>query len=154
LLGLVGLLLVAACATVANILLAAATGRRHELALRLALGAARRRIVQQLAVEGLLLAAAGAALGLLFSFWAADGLVRLLSTSYDIVIVDLAPDRRVIAFAAMVAAAARRPSRWRRWCAPRASILDRCSKRVGGRSEAPGGPVLPGFWSSSRSRSR
>ena len=106
LLGLVGLLLVAACATVANLLLAAATGRRHELALRLALGAARRRIVQQLAVEGLLLAAGGAALGLLFSFWAADGLVRLLSTSYDIVIVDLTPDRRVIAFAAMVAAAA------------------------------------------------
>ncbi|HEU4925857.1 MAG TPA: ADOP family duplicated permease [Vicinamibacterales bacterium] len=106
LLGLVALLLVAACATVANLLLAAAAGRRHELALRLALGASRRRIVQQLAVEGLLLAAAGAALGLLFSFWAADGLVRLLSTSYDIVVVNMAPDRRVIAFAAMVAAAA------------------------------------------------
>ena len=106
LLGLVALLLVAACATVANLLLAAAAGRRHELALRLALGAARRRIVQQLAVEGLLLAVAGATLGLLFSFWAADGLVRLLSTSYDIVIVDLRPDRRVIAFAAMVAMAA------------------------------------------------
>jgi len=106
LLGLVALLLVAACATVANLLLAAAAGRRHELALRLALGAGRRRIVQQLAVEGLLLAVAGAALGLLFSFWAAEGLVRLLSTSYDIVIVDLTPDRRVIAFAAIVAAAA------------------------------------------------
>jgi predicted permease len=106
LLGLVALLLVAACATVANLLLAAAAGRRHELALRLALGAGRGRIVQQLAVEGLLLAAAGAAVGLLFSFWAADGLVRLLSTSYDIVVVNMAPDRRVIASAAMVAAAA------------------------------------------------
>jgi predicted permease len=106
LLGLVGLLLVAACATVANLLLAAMSGRGPELGLRLALGAARRRIVQQLFVEGLLLAAAGTALGLAFSFWAADALVRLLSTSYDAVVVDLAPDRRVLAFAALVAVAA------------------------------------------------
>ncbi len=106
LLALVALLLVAACATVANLLLAAATGRRFELALRLALGAGRRRIVQQFVVEGLLLAAGGAALGLLFSFWASDALVRLLSTSYDTVVVDLTPDRRVFAFTAIVAAAA------------------------------------------------
>jgi putative ABC transport system permease protein len=106
LLGLVGLLLIAACATVANLLLAAVSGRGPELGLRLALGAARRRIVQQLFVEGLLLAAAGTALGLVFSLWAADALVRLLSTSYDAVVVDLAPDRRVLAFAALVAVAA------------------------------------------------
>lgn len=106
LLGLVALLLIAACATVANLLLAAAAGRRHELALRLALGARRARIVQQFFVEGLLLAAGGAALGLLFSFWATDVLVRLLSTSYDIVVVALTPDRRVIGFTAMIAFAA------------------------------------------------
>ena len=70
--GLVGLLLVAACATVANLLLAAAAGRRHELALRVALGAGRRRIAQQFFVEGLLLAVAGGVLGLLFSTWATD----------------------------------------------------------------------------------
>ena len=100
--GLVGLLLVAACATVANLLLAAAAGRRHELALRLALGAARWRIVQQLFVEGLLLAVAGGVLGFLFSSWAADLLVGLLSTSYESVVVNVAPDGRVLAFVALV----------------------------------------------------
>ena len=68
--GLVGLLLVTACATVANLLMAGAAGRRHELALRLALGAGRWRIAQQLFVEGLLLAVAGGVLALVFSNWA------------------------------------------------------------------------------------
>ena len=100
--GLVGLLLVAACATVANLLLAAAAGRRQEVALRLALGAGRARIAQQLFVEGLLLAVAGAVLGFVFSTWATDLLVRLLSTSYESVVVDVALDRRVLAFVALV----------------------------------------------------
>jgi predicted permease len=102
--GLVGLLLVAACATVGNLLLAGAAARRNELGLRLALGAARRRIAQQLFVEGLLLAAAGGLLGFLFSTWAADLLVRLLSTSYESVVVTLTPDRRVLLFIASVVA--------------------------------------------------
>ncbi len=104
--GLVALLLVAACTTVANLLLAATAARRHELAVRIALGASRPRIVQQLFIEGLLLATAGAALGLLFSFWAADVLVHLLSTSYGSVVFDLTPDRRVFAFTALTIAAA------------------------------------------------
>ena len=99
--GLVCLLLVAACATVANLLLAASAGRRHELALRVALGAARRRIAQQLFVEGLMLAAGGAALGLLFSAWAGDLLIGLLSTSYDTVAVSVVPDWRVFTFIAL-----------------------------------------------------
>ncbi len=98
--GLVALVLVVACATVANLLLAAAAGRRRELALRLAIGAGRAHLVQQLFVEGLLLATAGGVLGLLFATWATDLLVRLLSTSYDPVAMALGVDGRVIAFTA------------------------------------------------------
>jgi predicted permease len=99
-LGVVALVLFVACANIANLLLAKATARRHELAVQRGLGASAWDTVAPLLVEGLLLATAGATLGL----WLADAgsLLAQLSTSARQVVMELDLDWRVLAFTSLV----------------------------------------------------
>jgi predicted permease len=99
----VGLVLLIACANIANLQLARATARRHELSVRLALGAARWRLVRLWLVESILLSGVGASLGLLFASWGSRVLVAQLSTATNRVYLDLSLDWRVLGFTAAIA---------------------------------------------------
>jgi predicted permease len=97
LLGAVGFVLLIACANIANLLLVRAAGRRKELAVRLAMGAGRFRLMQQLLVEGMLLSVAGGGLGLFLSVWFKNALAAgLPSTVPNTHPIDL--DLRVLLF--------------------------------------------------------
>ena len=98
----VGVVLLIACANVASLLLARASSRQREMALRLALGAGRWRIVRQLLTEGVVLALAGGALGTACAWGASRALVRLMSTPQLPIAIDLTPNLRVLGFTAAV----------------------------------------------------
>jgi len=98
LLAMVATVLLITCVNTANLLLARAAARRPEFAMRLALGAGQGRLIRQLLVESVLLAAMGGACGILLARWSTGLLVAYMSSGRTPIVLDLAPNLRILAF--------------------------------------------------------
>jgi putative ABC transport system permease protein len=105
LMAVVGLVLLIACANVASLLLARASARQREIAVRLAIGAGRARIVRQLLIESTLLSLIGAAAGVGLAWVSGRFLVSMISSGPDRIAFDLTPNWHVLGFTSVVAIA-------------------------------------------------
>jgi putative ABC transport system permease protein len=103
LLGIAALVLLIACANLANLMLARATAREREISVRLALGASRARLIRQLLSESLLLAIAGALCGAVLAAELSHLLIAMISTMRDPIFLDLTTDWRVLGFTSALA---------------------------------------------------
>jgi predicted permease len=98
LMAVVGLVLLIACANIANLMLARGAARQKEVAIRLAIGAGRVRLIRQFFTESLLLATVGGALGLLFAVWGSRLLLALVSEAATPIPIDVTPNARILGF--------------------------------------------------------
>lgn len=103
--GMVGLVLLVACVNVANLLMVRGTARSREVAVRLSLGGSRARVVRQLLVESVLLALCGGLAGVFLAAWGTSVVATLLRIGRNPTLLDLAPDRTVLAFTVLVSVA-------------------------------------------------
>jgi predicted permease len=131
----VGLVLLIACTNIANLLLARATNRQREIAVRMSIGAGRLRVIRQLMTESFLLAVFGAALGIAFATWTSRLLLVMVSAGPQTLPLNVAPDGRVLLFTLLVSLAA--PLLFGMAPAWRAARVDLNSSLKNGRSTAP-----------------
>ena len=106
LMAMVGTVLLIACANLATLHLARSAARRHEVDLRLALGAGQGRLVRQLLTESLVLSAIGGVLGVGLAYLASDVLVQIMSRGERAIVLDLSPNGRTLTFTLLVSLAA------------------------------------------------
>ena len=120
------LVLLISCANVANLLLARASVRQKEIALRLSMGAGRWRLVRQLLTESLLLSLAGGALGSVIAFWSFVRIMQLVTThlpnGFPPIAVNVAPNVQVLAYALVLSISLELHSAWSRHCEARGLI--------------------------------
>ncbi|HKP85179.1 MAG TPA: ABC transporter permease, partial [Blastocatellia bacterium] len=105
LMSIVGIVLLIACVNVTNLLLARATRRRREIAIRLAIGASRARLIRQLMTESILLSLVGGTVGFLIAFWTKDIITTLVPLGFGPGGPDAGLDTRVLAFALVISVA-------------------------------------------------